>query len=77
MREGTVFTGVCLFTFWGVPHPRSRWGEVPHPRSGQVGTPSQVQVGGTPSQVGVPYTRSGQGGVPHPGSDRGGAISQV
>ena len=38
----------------GVPHLRSGWG-VPHPRSGQRGTPSQVLP------VGYPPTRSGRG----------------
>ena len=37
---------------WGVPHPRSRWGQ---------GTPSQVQVG-----AGYPIPGTG-GEVPHPG----------
>ena len=73
-REGTVFTGVCLFTFrgggvphpadvggggGGVSHPRSRWG-VPHPADG----------GGVPR----PWSR----GVPHPRSGWGrGTSSQV
>ena len=40
----------------GVPHCTSGWG-VPHPRSGQGGTPSQVWMG-------VPHPRSGRG-LPH------------
>ena len=57
VREGVVFTGVFLFTFWrGVLHPKSRWG-VPHPADG--GIPSQVQVGVLhPADRGVPHPRS-------------------
>ena len=68
---GYVFTGVCLFNFWG-------WG-VPHPADG--GYPSKVWMegypiqlmGGTPSQVwtGIPHPRSGWGGYPIPGPDGG------
>ena len=50
---GYVFTGVCLFNFWGGTPFQVRMG----------GTPSQVwMVGGTPSQVwmvGVSNPRSG------------------
>ena len=55
-----------------VPHPRSRWG-VPHPRSRGTpsswlaGTPSQVQPGRYPIQLGVPHLRS-RYRVPHPRS---------
>ena len=63
-REGTVFTGVCLFTFRGEggPHPRSRQGR---------GYPIQLTGGG-----GYPIPGPGRGypipspggGVPHPRS---------
>ena len=73
-REGTVFTGVCLFTFRGpssrqgggeggrgvLPCPRSRWGD---PIAG-------VQVEG-----GYPVPGPGGGGVSHPVN--GGTLSQV
>ena len=51
-REGTVFTGVCLLTFWGggVPRPGlDCWGRVPHLRSGGR-VPQPGLDGGTPSQ---------------------------
>ena len=55
---------------WGYPLPGSGCGggqEVPHPRSGQGDTPSQVRTGDTPfpGQNGLyPLPRSGWG-VPH------------
>ena len=55
--EGTVFTGVCLFTFQGVP-PSGWW--VVHLPSWQEVPPSFPIGGGT-----------GQGGTPIPGQDRG------
>ena len=71
---------------WGrqVPHPRSRWGGVPHPRSGEGepiprseqgrGIPhSRSRWEGTPSQVwigGTPFPGQ-DGGVPHPRSGWG------
>ena len=69
------FQFVCQSTSRGVPQSGlggypipGLAGGVPHPRSGQRGTPSQVWWGGTPSQVcwGVPHPRSGRGvpGVP-------------
>ena len=61
-REGTVFTGVCLLTFWGGTPSRSGWwrgGTPSQVLSGWWGsTPSQVW-GGYPSQVWMVY--------PHPG----------
>ena len=48
-REGTVFTGVCLLTFRGVPLSRSGWGVTPSQvQVGRGVPPSQVQVGGYP-----------------------------
>ena len=70
---GYVFTGVCLFNFWGgYPIPSlGRGYPIPglaggYPIPGPGGTPSQVQ-GGTPSQV--------WGGTPS--QVRGGTLSQV
>ena len=75
MMGGYVFTGVCLFNFGGVPHPRSVGGGYPIPGLG--GGVPQVWVGGTPSQVwmwGVPHLGLDGGGVtwgtPQPGLDR-------
>ena len=73
--EGYVFTGVCPSTpmgrgtpIWpgGYPLPRSGWGRVPHPRSGQGGNPFQVRQGRYPfpGQDGVPHPMSGQGVTP-------------
>ena len=61
---------VCLSTLaeGRVPHLRSRG--IPHPRSGQGGTPCQVWLGGTPSQV---WT----GGYPIQGLDRRGTWSTL
>ena len=62
---GYVFTGVCLFNFWGAGYPIPGLGRgVPHLRSGQGGTPYQVWLGGTSSQV-------WPGGYPIPGLDWG------
>ena len=81
-REGTVFTGVCLYIWGGgvprpgldgggrgVPHLRSGvGGGVPHPGLDGGGvTPSQVWGGG-----GISHPRSEVGGVPQPGLDGGG-----
>ena len=61
---GYVFTGVCLFNFWGggVPHHMSEEG-VPHPRSrwGYLGYP--------PTMIGW--------GTPHPGLDGGGYPTMI
>ena len=76
-REGTVFTGVCLFTpAAGTPiwlmggTPFSDPGrEYPLPRSRQgVGTPSQVQMVGTRLD-GVPPSKTRWGTPPHPRLD--------
>ena len=58
---GYVFTGVCLFNFWGsrIPHPADR-GVVPHPRS-RLGVPHPADGGGW-----VPHPADGRGWVPHP-----------
>ena len=52
-----------VWTEGGYPISGLDW-RVPHPRSGQGGTPSQVWPGGTPYQVWL-------GGYPIPGLDRG------
>ena len=63
MREGTVFTGVCLFTFRaGVPHPADGGrGGNPIPGPGRGRYPIPGPDGG--------YPVSG-GGCPIPGLDR-------
>ena len=67
MREGTIFTGVCLFAFRG--------GEgrvVPHLADGGGGTPSQVQVGGYTHPRGYPHPPGpGKGITPPPHLGRG------
>ena len=56
-REGTVFTGVCLFT--GI----DRHLPSPGPRYPKVPTPSQVRMGeGVPQQGTYPPPRPGQDG---------------
>ena len=75
-REGTVFTGVCLSTFRGVPHhrsrqrgvpcPRARWGRYPIPGP-TGGVPHPANWGGsTPPQVqvAVPYPADDGEGYP-------------
>ena len=72
MGEGTVFSlSVQPGPGGGYPVPSLEGGEVPHPRYGQGGTPSQVQGG-------IPHPRSrgyvpcpADGGVPHPRSGWG------
>ena len=55
---GYVFTGVCLFNFWG-GYPISVLGRgYPISGLGRGGTPSQVQVGG------YPIPGLGRGGYP-------------
>ena len=55
-REGTVFTGVCLFTSGGgVAHPADGGGGGGTPFPGlDGGYSSQIQAGGTPPGKGVP-----------------------
>ena len=75
MREGTAFTGVCLFTFvGGTPFPGQYWGTPfpcldrqrgTHPRSGRS-TLSKVQMGCTT----IPGLDRGHPGQV-PGLDRG------
>ena len=51
---GYIFTGVCLFNFWGgrgYPIPGLGRRGVPHLRSWWGGTPSQVWPGGYPLQT--------------------------
>ena len=64
-REGNVFTGVCLFTFWGVPHPADGRG-YPIPGPGREGTQSQVSRWGVPH---VPHPVLDGGAPPHQGLD--------
>ena len=76
MRESTVFTGVCLFTFWGrVQHPRSGGGYLiqvwmvgggyPIPGMGVPhprGFSSQVLIVGVPGVPPTPGLDGGGGG---------------
>ena len=74
--EGNTFS-LSTLAGRGVPRPRSRWGGVPHLKSGYRGNPISGLGKGVPhprSRWGVPHLKSGYrgylvpglgGGVPH------------
>ena len=88
-REGTVFTGVCLFTLWGGVPPSGWWRGVPpsFPMGGSTpilpdeGTPTLANTGGYPhprsGQRGTPPSKVRTGGYHHPRSGQGVPPSKV
>ena len=78
--EGTVFTGVCLFTFRGrgrVPHLADQGGGYPHLANGGGGTAIQL-IRGTPSSwQWYPHLADQGGGYPHLANGGGGTAIQL